>query len=454
MKRVDELSLRWIDGCLSEAEQAELRELSRSAETRLGHLRLCELEAALRAEGRLPDVVESTLSDIARRSSEYLERSVMRAIATLPAPAWGDESARAAPGCRARPGNDDVPRHAKAPRRYVPWVSAAALLTVLAATAAGVWALRNSSRTELAAVVLETNASVVVDSQEAAGQTVSPVQTVFPGQTVSPGQTVFPGQTLRSQDQDSRVTFRYPDGTRLELFGEASLRFERSAAGGKQLRLLGGVLRADVAPQPSRQPLILATPEGQVRVLGTRLEVAAIENSGTRIDLESGRVELVGDRRPPMSLASGSTAFIPNSNDPIDVRPLPVKLTAPEREATFRGVRSLSFDGETILAATRWQAVYWSQSDRLEAVPVSPRGRDGLSIDAMSGRLLAVVERKRGQAALWDAGAAGRGDGRHSAATGAGRQDPRLEGRVRLAAGRLVGLATGAAGRLRNCGSQ
>ena len=134
-----------------------------------------------------------------------------------------------------------------------------------------------------------------------------------------------------------------------------------------------GLLQADVARQPEDAPLMIVTPQARVRVLGTRFELATDEQDGTRLDLESGQVELVrGDERP-VKVEPNSIAIVPTTADPIRVSPRPAVVETPERETSFKGLKSVAFadDGETLIASTGWQALYWYEDDRLEVVPFS-----------------------------------------------------------------------------------
>lgn len=87
--------------------------------------------------------------------------------------------------------------------------------------------------------------------------------------------------------------------TRLEYPGEATaitlapasaLRLD-DGAGGKHLVLDHGRLQAEVAPQPAGRPLVVATPEAEATVVGTRFTMQA-DGAGTRLEVEEGHVRL------------------------------------------------------------------------------------------------------------------------------------------------------------------
>lgn len=217
--------------------------------------------------------------------------------------------------------------------------------------------------------------------------------------------TVHRGETVITSGDEDRVVLRYEDGTEIVLLGTAALTIQDSPQGGKELQLKRGLLQADVAPQPAKAPLWIVTPHARVRVLGTRFELATDQADGTRLDLESGQVELVRRDERPVAVEPNSIAIVPSNSEPIRVSARPAIVDSPLRETAFRGLRSAAFsgDGQTIVAATRWQAVYWFADDRLEALPVSPHGRDGVNLKCQNGPLLVFEERNPRKLVIWDA---------------------------------------------------
>src|SRR5262249_12639513 len=81
----------------------------------------------------------------------------------------------------------------------------------------------------------------------------------------------------------------YPDGTRLELAPNSTLRFPADGAlrAGKRLFLTGGFVTADVAPQAEGQPLVLTTPHAEITAAVTRFSVQSGPSS-TSLELEAG----------------------------------------------------------------------------------------------------------------------------------------------------------------------
>ncbi len=217
--------------------------------------------------------------------------------------------------------------------------------------------------------------------------------------------TVRSGETVITAGDEDRVVLRYDDGTEIVLHGCSTLTIDRSPRGGKQLLLKAGLLQADVAPQPAGSPLWIVTPQARVRVLGTRFELSADEYDGTRLDLESGRVELVRSNEKPVRVEPNSIAIVPASQDPIRVSPRPAIVDTPRRETNFRGLKSVGFaaDGQTLVAGTRWQAVYWYPDDRMEVIPLSAQGSKGINLRRQTNSLLAYFDGQNQQLIVWDA---------------------------------------------------
>lgn len=107
---------------------------------------------------------------------------------------------------------------------------------------------------------------------------------------LAPGRRLDPGTEVRTSAGGS-LGLRFPDGTEVELEGEAAMVLE-SAAPEKRVLLTLGFLRAHVVPQPSGSPFVLQTPQARAEVLGTRLTLSAFGGS-TRLAVEEGRVRFM-----------------------------------------------------------------------------------------------------------------------------------------------------------------
>lgn len=91
----------------------------------------------------------------------------------------------------------------------------------------------------------------------------------------------------------SRLVLRFPDKTRVEL-GPQTVLAKIETESGKHFTLSQGTFRAVVVKQSSGQPMIVFTPQGQAKVVGTTLRIVVDPDSkkGTRLDVEEGKVEL------------------------------------------------------------------------------------------------------------------------------------------------------------------
>jgi hypothetical protein len=111
-----------------------------------------------------------------------------------------------------------------------------------------------------------------------------------------PRQALTSGQGLETAGPAAGAELSYADGTRLKIGPETVVREFREPKGriGKRLTLVRGVLAADVRKQPPDQPLVIATPQGEATVLGTRLRLSVEpdEKGSTRLDVEEGKVRL------------------------------------------------------------------------------------------------------------------------------------------------------------------
>ncbi len=110
----------------------------------------------------------------------------------------------------------------------------------------------------------------------------------------SAGQALPAGAGLETGAK-SAAALRFQDGTRLELGPETALgevrEREPGGGSGKRLHLARGVLGAEVARQPALQPMVIATPHGEVRVVGTALRIV-VEAGSTRVEVTEGKVRL------------------------------------------------------------------------------------------------------------------------------------------------------------------
>lgn len=107
------------------------------------------------------------------------------------------------------------------------------------------------------------------------------------------GANLLPAQGLETGSGAGRLALLFPDKTRVELGPNTSVS-EIKTEKGKRLFVVKGIVRAVVTRQPKDQPMIFATPHGEVKVAGTtlRLVLDPDPKRGTRVEVEEGRVEL------------------------------------------------------------------------------------------------------------------------------------------------------------------
>ncbi len=121
------------------------------------------------------------------------------------------------------------------------------------------------------------------------------------------GRELFAGQDVVTTGQAQALVV-FGDGTRLDLAGDTAVRNLKADGEGKRATLVRGVLVADVAKQP--HPMVLATPHGEVAVLGTRLRLG-VEKTSTLLEVAEGRVAFrrLADGRS-LDLAGGQYALL------------------------------------------------------------------------------------------------------------------------------------------------
>ncbi|HVR87227.1 MAG TPA: FecR domain-containing protein [Planctomycetota bacterium] len=132
------------------------------------------------------------------------------------------------------------------------------------------------------------------------------------------GANVFSTDRLLTGGGGSRIVLRFSDRTRVDL-GPETMLAELNTDSGKRLSLAQGTARAVVAKQPKGEPLIFTTPHGQAKVVGTtlRLVVDPDPKTGTRLEVEEGRVELKNLAGKTVSVESGHYAVAAVGVEPV-----------------------------------------------------------------------------------------------------------------------------------------
>lgn len=276
-RETEQLLMRYLEGELdAPSTQAFEERLKADAALREEFVRFARQERVLRAMLAHDDgaqLSEQVLNRIrAEKDGEAFVASVQCEI--------GDKRGKAK---SRRPGSSVRrralrSRHRTRPRFnafLVPLAVAAALLVV-----AGVYfAYQPETPPELVAVLTELRAADGSASADISGK---------PAQA---GAKVAPGQTL-TLAEDTQASFRYPDGTRVDLSAGSRVALVRpDSPAAKHLKLERGALTADVTPQPANAPLVASTTLARATVRGTLFTVTA-GAAETRLDVRRGRVEL------------------------------------------------------------------------------------------------------------------------------------------------------------------
>lgn len=95
-----------------------------------------------------------------------------------------------------------------------------------------------------------------------------------------------PGDIVKTPSK-GWASVRYADGTAVEVGADTSVVFE--AGPGKRIRVDSGLVTAEVAPQPSDRPMILASRGAEAKVLGTSLAFSVFDQ-GARLVVREGKV--------------------------------------------------------------------------------------------------------------------------------------------------------------------
>lgn len=155
------------------------------------------------------------------------------------------------------------------------------------------------------------------------------------------GRPLTPGQTLPANTQviaGENTDAVLDDGSRVVIFKDSRVKFQRNRHGAPVFTLAQGSLLADVAPQAPGRELAVKTDLGSVHVVGTRfrversVETVKVHESGAnpvssyteeiavmRVTVLEGTV-LVRNRRERATAWSGSTAVVRSNHPHIEVQ--------------------------------------------------------------------------------------------------------------------------------------
>jgi DNA-binding beta-propeller fold protein YncE len=226
-------------------------------------------------------------------------------------------------------------------------------------------------------------------------------------------QALLPGEQIQTGDEGSFTTLRYADGTRLEL--NAATRLEMAPAngtrGGKQLKLIAGLLDADVALQATACPMIISTPQAEIRVVGTKF-LSSVTEQLTRIEMHRGQVQLQNHRGGrSIDVSAGQVAVVERQVEAIETKPLPPtlvkpKVVFPDPEGPVLSI-DYSPDGKT-LAVGGWKGTLtlWDLATGKARQTIAAHSQGGIVSLAFSpdGQTVATLCQGDKSAKLWDAG--------------------------------------------------
>jgi WD40 repeat protein len=333
--------------------------------------------------------LESLLADRARRTSADLDRPPLRLPVASPVRRWGVRLAAMAAAVALTAG--------------VFWVGTRQPGPASTATVAPV-------ATQPSAAPPTTTPTTTPAVLARVAESFGVVELVTPAGDVLPaiaGQPVQPGQTLRTVGDDGFASVEFADGTRLDLSVETVVRFGEMAGGNiKRLHFTAGVMRAEVAPQPANDPLVLTSPQAELRLDDARLSIASATAETTRVDLESGRAEMVrtSDGRS-VELEAGSYALARADLQPVIVEHLAHFMTTPRRVLGSRWANGLSVSrfGPVVLGASSRMVEVWDNRGRLEKVPVIDQiGEGGPASYSADGSVIALLSNRSPRVILWD----------------------------------------------------
>jgi hypothetical protein len=291
MTPVETLTLRLLDGEITDAEYEELRRLlAEDEQARRVHFSLCQQEGLLRAQAADFDVAESTMAQLRAIEADSvtpppLPQPVPPPVApAVPAPT--SVVVDRGPSVRSRTGRR------RRTRRWRPlfWVGCTACLLLVAVGLA----------VHLGLPVPSWNVQVarVLPPEPARLANVSPgVQIARDGKSLDAetGLDLQPGDRISVPEQ-AWAAFVYEDATRVLLHPGAEAVFqppvgENPNAASKRLLLRQGTLAAHVARQSPARAAEITTSNAAVRVLGTRLLLATSPDR-THLDVLQGQVQL------------------------------------------------------------------------------------------------------------------------------------------------------------------
>ncbi len=164
---------------------------------------------------------------------------------------------------------------------------------------------REAERTVAAAATLDE-----VEGQVQAG-----------GAPARAGQPLLAGQALETAGAKSRAVLAFADGSRAELGPDTVVREIQER--GRRFFVARGSVLLEAAKRQADRPLLLATPHGEVRVLGTTLRVTV--DRATRLEVREGRARITRSDGKSVEVPPDHFAVAAPGVDLV-ARPIPVRI--------------------------------------------------------------------------------------------------------------------------------
>jgi ferric-dicitrate binding protein FerR (iron transport regulator) len=285
MNRIEELSLKLIDGDISDAEFAELeRLLADDPQALRCHASLLDLEAALLAGLNRFDVAPQTMDtirELVRRPEPEPVRVVER----------------------------HEPRSRPSASRFVRMAVAASLLALVGL---GVLYHQRFGSTAVGARVAQADEGVVIQRGEQALPARAGLKLAANDRLVVPA--------------SAAASIEYADSTRIIFGPQAAAMLQTGRGPTKRLSLQRGNLVAHVPKQAEGAALEASTPNAHARVLGTRFLLAATP-AETRLDVIEGRVRLTRSADRAAVLVSRGQFAVAAPGTPLVAQSLPGRIT-------------------------------------------------------------------------------------------------------------------------------
>jgi ferric-dicitrate binding protein FerR (iron transport regulator) len=374
MTRTSELTVKLLDGALSDAECAELEALVAADPTaEVEYFALLDLEAELRAARTDFDLTGVTLAQIRDVLAERTAGAVMDQIERAPAPAWA-----------ARP--------TPAPRRRR-WATVGALAACAAALSLALWlGSRQSQVTNPGTNGPAPEAFAKLTRKTGAVEVFSPA-----GENIAAeeGGDLPAGFTVRTVGDDSHAVVELlRDRTRVEIEPDSVVRFTGDAPetrGQPRMFLASGQLTAAVPERPDDRPLIVATSVTEILARGSTFVLSSAGPESARVDIKKGKVELVRAHAPkPVPVGVGS-AVVRADTEKVDIQRTFALDRTPKRALAAPATRDATFspDGTEVWVASTRQFARWSADGGLKEVSFYPRkGNEGGAAFSRDKRLL------------------------------------------------------------------